>query len=140
METKDLKEECNCAIPGSTHRLEQRVRLKLQADKAHKKQIATKIASVPWTEADDKRLAMLVQRTVVNALPSLHPSKHVCGPCDLVHTAHALQAVCFNTLWDADQAAWKGWNRLVSDSKRHARAYVAPVPRTLLQSRRRERQ
>ena len=138
MGTKDLTKECNEAKPGRTHGLEQLVRSKSQAGKAHKKQIATKIASVPWTEADDKRLAMLVQRTVVNAFPSLHPSKHVCGPCDLVRTAHPLQAVCFNTLWDADHAAWKGWSGLVSDSKRHARAHVAPVPRTLLQSRGRE--
>lgn len=90
MGTKDLTEECNGAIPGRTHGLEQLVRSKSQAGKAHKKQIATKIASVPWTEADDKRLAMLVQRTVVNALTSLHPSKHVCGPCDLVHRRSAL--------------------------------------------------
>ena len=40
------------------------VRSQLQAGKPHKKPRAAKIASIPWTEADDKRLALLVQRTV----------------------------------------------------------------------------
>ena len=40
------------------------VRSQSQAGKTHKKPRMAKIPSVPWTEADDRRLAAMVQRTV----------------------------------------------------------------------------
>jgi hypothetical protein len=53
-----------------------------QAGKTHKKPKTAKIASVPWTEADDKRLAAMVQRTV----------RPGCGVCEQHATVARVQA------------------------------------------------
>jgi hypothetical protein len=58
------------------------VRSQSQAGKTHKKPKTAKIASVPWTEADDKRLAAMVQRTV----------RPGCGVCEQHATAARAQA------------------------------------------------
>ena len=105
------------------------VRSQSQAGKTHKKPKTTKVASVPWTEADDKRLEDMVQRTV----------RRACGVSEQHATAARVRAcmrrpplnlktLTRNPKPVADEPPGQGRYRLGPDSERYGRTYLAPVP------------
>ena len=88
----------------------------------------SKVASIPWAEADDKKLTSLVQNMV--SRPCVLEFDAGCGFAD-----GTAVWVCENF---ADPAGRQGLDRLVSDREPNARSQLATMSRAFLEPPRRK--